>query len=185
MPHKNQTQIVNLKKIMRKVKILIAVAIMLLSSSFLVAQSENNVKNLNYDRRYRFDIELACSVPTIWEFSSSHGYCFGNGLYVGGGAGFYAEFLPDYKTIPTYYIPVFADVKYNITNTLVSPFISLRGGVDFDVCRTGMNINLNPAVGLDISRFFINFGYDTHLGVWRHSKGTNSHYFKIGIGVTL
>ena len=44
---------------MRKVKILIAVAIMLVSSSFLVAQSENNVKNLNYDRRYTYVIQIA------------------------------------------------------------------------------------------------------------------------------
>ena len=170
---------------MKKVKVLIIAAIMIALGNQLNAQSKNDVKNLNYDRGYTFDVELSCSLPTLWEFSTSHGYSFGNGLYVGGGAGFYAEYVPDYKATPTLYTPAFADVKYNITNTLVSPFISLRGGVDFDVCRTGMNINLNPAVGLDISRFFINFGYDTHLGVWRHSKGTNSHYFKIGIGVTL
>ena len=134
---------------------------------------------------YRFDIELSCSIPTIWEFSSSHGYSFGNGLYVGGGAGFYAECLPDYETLPTYYIPVFADVKYNFCNTLASPYVSLKGGVDFDVCNTGMNININPAIGLDISRYSINFGYDMHHGVWRHSKGTESHYFKVAVGITI
>jgi hypothetical protein len=112
---------------MKKVKALIIAAVMLVCANSANAQS--NVKNLNYDRGYRFDIELACSIPSIWEFSSSHGYSFGNGLYVGGGAGFYAEFLPDYKTTPTYYIPVFADVKYNFCNTLASPFISFKGGV--------------------------------------------------------
>lgn len=170
---------------MKKVKALIIAAVMLACGSSLNAQSENDVKNLNYDRGYRFDIELSCSIPTIWEFSSSHGYSFGNGLYVGGGAGFYAEFLPDYKTLPTYYIPVFADIKYNFCNTLASPYVSLKGGVDFDVCNTGMNININPAIGLDISRYSINFGYDMHHGVWRHSKGTESHYFKIAVGITI
>ena len=150
---------------MKKVKALIIVAVMLVCANSAKAQS-NDIKNLNYDRGYRFDIELACSIPTIWEFSSS-------------------EFLPDYKTAPTYYIPVFADVKYNFCNTLASPFISFKGGVDFDVCNTGMNININPAIGLDISRYSINFGYDMHHGVWRHSKGTESHYFKIGVGITI
>ena len=69
---------------MKKVKALIIVAVMLVCANSAKAQS-NDIKNLNYDRGYRFDIELACSIPTIWEFSTSHGYSFGNGLYVGGG----------------------------------------------------------------------------------------------------
>ena len=78
---------------MKKVKALIIAAVMLACGSSLNAQSENDVKNLNYDRGYRFDIELSCSIPTIWEFSSSHGYSFGNGLYVGGGAGYWSRHL--------------------------------------------------------------------------------------------
>ena len=76
---------------MKKVKALIIAAVMLVCANSVNAQS--NVKNLNYDRGYRFDIELACSIPSIWEFSSSHGYSFGNGLYVGGGAGYWSRHL--------------------------------------------------------------------------------------------
>lgn len=170
---------------MKRKTIVILTAIALAFGNTLNAQSKNEVKNLNHDRGYRFDIELACSIPTIWEFSTSHGFSFGNGFYVGGGAGFYAEFLPDYKSTPTYYIPVFADAKYNFTNTLASPFISLKAGVDFDVDNTGMNININPAAGLDIDRYSINFGYDMHAGVWKSCKGKDSHYFKIGVAVTI
>ena len=170
---------------MKKVKVLIIAAIMIALGNQLNAQSKNDVKNLNYDRGYTFDVELSCSLPTLWEFSTSHGYSFGNGLYVGGGAGFYAEYVPDYKATPTLYTPAFADVKYNFCNTSVSPFVSLQAGVDIDVSNVGVGIHVNPAVGLDISRFSINFGYDMRHGVWKHGKGINSHYFKIGVGVTI
>ena len=40
-----------------------------------------------YARKYRADIELSWSNPNTWGITSSHGYSFGNGLYVGGGAG--------------------------------------------------------------------------------------------------
>ena len=106
---------------MKKVKALIIAAVMLVCANSVNAQS--NVKNLNYDRGYRFDIELSCSIPTIWEFSSSHGYSFGNGLYVGGGAGFYAEFLPDYN----YVVRDFRIPKNNIENTIPTIMFTICG----------------------------------------------------------
>ena len=54
---------IKINKIMKKVKALIIAAVMLVCGSSLSAQSENEVKNLNYDRGYRFDIELSCSSP--------------------------------------------------------------------------------------------------------------------------
>ena len=170
---------------MKKAKVLIVAAILMALGNSMNAQSVKEVKNLSYDKGYNFDIELSCSIPSVWEFSSSHGYSFGNGLYVGGGAGFFAEFLPDYNSTPTYYIPVFAHAKYNFCNTLASPFIMLKAGVNFDVCNTGMNIDINPAIGLDIDRYSIIFGYEMMNGVWKHCEGTNSHYFKAGIGITI
>ena len=88
---------------MKKVKALIIAAVMLVCANSANAQS--NVKNLNYDRGYRFDIELACSIPTIWEFSSSHGYSFGNGLYVGGGAGYWSRHLKIFNQLRIRYAP--------------------------------------------------------------------------------
>ena len=61
----------------------------------------------------------------------------------------------------------------------------LKAGVNFDVCNTGMNIDINPAIGLDIDRYSIIFGYEMMNGVWEHCKGTNNHYFKAGIGITI
>ena len=71
------------------------------------------------------------------------------------------------------------------SSALVSPFVSLQAGIDIDVSNVGVGIHVNPAVGLDISRFSINFGYDMRYGVWKHGKGIDNHYFKIGVGVTI
>ena len=48
-----------------------------------------------------------------------------------------------------------------------------------------MNIDINPAIGLDIDRYSIIFGYEMMNGVWKHCEGTNNHYFKAGIGITI
>lgn len=45
---------------MKKVKVLIIAAIMIALGNQLNAQSKNDVKNLNYDRVYTFDVELSC-----------------------------------------------------------------------------------------------------------------------------
>ena len=47
--------------------------------------------NVGYNRGYRTDIELSWANKSVWGITSSHGFSFGNGLYVGGGAGFGAE----------------------------------------------------------------------------------------------
>lgn len=42
--------------------------------------------NVGYNRGYRADIELSWANKAVWGITSSHGFSFGNGLYVGGGA---------------------------------------------------------------------------------------------------
>ena len=49
---------------MKKVKVLIVAAILMALGNSLNAQSVKEVKNLNYDKGYNFDIELSCSVPS-------------------------------------------------------------------------------------------------------------------------
>ena len=41
---------------------------------------------VGYNRGYRADIELSWANKSVWGITSSHGFSFGNGLYVGGGA---------------------------------------------------------------------------------------------------
>lgn len=141
--------------------------------------------SINYKRGYRADVELSCAIPDTWGITTSHGFSFGNGLYVGGGAGFSAEFLPDYDAKPTYLVPVFADLKYSFLNKLASPFVNFRTGGYADVTNTGIRYFLNPSVGVDIKRFAIKVGYEYQVGVWKNSLGTNKHNVKCGVAFTF
>ena len=55
------------------------------------AQKPAYMINVGYNRGYRADIELSWANKSVWGITSSHGFSFGNGLYVGGGAGFGAQ----------------------------------------------------------------------------------------------
>lgn len=141
--------------------------------------------SINYKKGYRADVELSCAIPDTWGITSSHGFSFGNGLYVGGGVGFSAEFLPDYDAKPTYIVPVFADLKYSFLNKLASPFVNFRTGGYADVTNTGIRYFLNPSVGVDIERFAIKVGYEYQVGVWKNSLGICRHNVKCGVAFTF
>ena len=136
--------------------------------------------------------------------SSSHGFSFGNGLYVSGGAGFGAELTknttarvsddvidPEYTYTPdsnwnaSYFVPVFADIKYSFTKTLVTPFVSMKGGMIADITNKGARTFANPAVGLDIARFSLKVGYEYQLGCWGHLDGKHMHNVKLGVAYTF
>ena len=166
------------------------------------AQRLTYMINVGYNRGYRADIELSWADKSVWGITSSHGFSFGNGLYVGGGAGFGAELTknpvatasvaedvidPEYSYTPeadwnaSYFVPVFADIKYSFTKTLASPFVSLKGGAVADITNKGIRTFANPAVGLDIARFSLKVGYEYQLGFWGHLDGVHLHNVKLGV----
>lgn len=158
---------------------------LLLTSNMLSAQEQN--KSRMYNRTYRADMELVWHNHRTWGFATSHGYSFGNGLYVGGGAGFTAEFA-DYNSDPAYILPLFADVKYNFLNKKISPYLSAKAGGYADVTSIdvqGIRTFINPAIGLDFNRVSIEVGYEYQLGCWGHRNGEHIHQFKCGVGLSF
>jgi len=170
------------------------------------AQRPAYMINVGYNRGYRADIELSWANKSVWGITSSHGFSFGNGLYVGGGAGFGAELTknpvakanvagdvidPEYSYTPeadwnaSYFVPVFADIKYSFTKTPASPFVSLKGGAVADITNKGIRTFANPAVGLDIARFSLKVGYEYQLGFWGHLDGEHMHNVKLGVAYTF
>ena len=146
--------------------------------------------NVGYDRGYRADIELSWANKSVWGIASSHGFSFGNGLYVGGGAGFGAELTketdtPESNWNASYFVPVFADIKYSFMKTLATPFVSLKGGAIADITNNGIRTFANPAVGLDIARFSLKVGYEYQLGFWGHLDGKHMHNLKLGVAYTF
>lgn len=165
--------------------------------------SGTNPKSRMYRDHYRADVELSWANPNYWTITTSQGYSFGNGLYVGGGVGFSAQmtkvapmtldteidpgftYTPESNWSATYYVPVFADIKYNFLNRLASPFVDFKAGICADICNSGASILLNPSLGVDIQRYTIKAGYECQLGVWRHSKGQNISHLKLGVAFTF
>ena len=146
--------------------------------------------NEGYDRGYRADIELSWANKSVWGITSSHGFSFGNGLYVGGGAGFGAELFKKAKTPESnwnasYFVPVFADIKYSFTKTQVAPFVSMKGGAIADITNKGIRTFANPAIGLDIARFSIKVGYEYQLGFWGYLDGKLIHNVTLGVANTF
>ena len=176
------------------------------SGATLLAQKSPYMVNVGYERGYRADVELSWTKSSIWGISTSQGFSFGNGLYVGGGVGFGAELTkntlavaglsdndvdPEYSYTQEsnwkagYLVPVFADVKYSFMKTLATPFVSMKGGIVADITNVGTRTFFNPAVGLDIARFSLKVGYEYQLGIWRHLQGTHMHKVKLGIAYTF
>ena len=154
------------------------------------AQKPAYMINVGYDRGYRADIELSWTAKSVWGIASSHGFSYGNGLYVGGGAGFGAELTKQADNLESnwnasYFVPVFADIKYSFMKTHASPFVSLRGGAIADITNLGVRTFASPAVGLDIARFSLKIGYEYQLGFWGHLDGKHMHNVKLGVAYTF
>lgn len=89
---------------------------------------------------------------------TNHGYSFGNGLYAGGGIGFYGH--SDSKFA---FIPIYAEGKFNFPNFIVSPFVDARIGVmcvaDTETKTSTAAFMVTPMVGVDIWRFSLAWFY--------------------------
>ena len=73
---------------MKKFFMTLALALGILSVD---AQAKDYV---DYERGYRADIAMSTSISEQYTLSTSHGFSFGNGLYVGGGVGKTDFFYP-------------------------------------------------------------------------------------------
>ncbi len=164
-------------------------------------QEDRYMTNVGFRTGYRADVELGWDNSKCWNISSSHGYSFGNGLYIGGGVGFSAAltkadkntkssntegaYQPESKWDAKYYTPMFADVKYSFMRSFVTPFIDLRGGAIADISDSGASLFINPAVGVDIARFSLKVGYEHQLGCWGSLNHTKANIVKLSIGYTF
>ena len=174
-------------------RILITLCVIASSMTMLQAQETtsetsktNYMTNVSYNKGYRADVELSVAIANQLGISTSHGYSFGNGLYVGGGAGFVAEYLTDFNAKPNFLTPVFADIKYSfIKDCIVTPFVGFKGGAIVDITNKGIRTFANPAVGVDIARFSLKVQYEYQQSVWGYTEATKAHYLKIGIGYTF
>ena len=147
------------------------------------AQSETTKDYVNYERGYRADIAVSTSVSEQYTLSTSHGFSFGNGFYLGGGVGFTAETFLNFEDAPHYLVPVFADAKYTFLNKRVSPFVSARVGGVFNTEYKMNRMLINPMVGINVRHFTVGLGYELQhafKGVIENSASMNNVHLRVG-----
>lgn len=141
---------------MKKTLVLVA-AIIALSTGVAAQESTDNPI---FKQGYRADIQLRASTSRQSYISTSHGYSFGNGLYLGGGAGVGAEYVPDFSADANVVAHVFADGKFNIANWKLSPFVAARVGAVLPVETLDQpRFSATASVGIDWGRISISAGY--------------------------
>lgn len=163
-------------------KFIVAIALV---ATVMSAQAQTK-DYVNYERGYRADIALSTSVSEQYSITTSHGFSFGNGLYVGGGVGFTAETFLNFEDAPHYLVPLFADVKYTFLNKRVSPFVSARVGGVFNTEYKMNRMLINPMVGIDVRHFTIGLGYELqHAFKGVIENKASMHNVRLSVGYTF
>lgn len=157
--------------------------VMLAGTANGYAQSRRSVM---YDRGYRADVQIGpvwydAVISTV---STSHGYSFGNGLYVGGGIGLYINPVDKGGYSTRYQIPVFAEIKYSFLDRTVSPFLDLKAGGFYDYTLGGTGYVIRPSIGVDIWRFSISAGWDHNRYRWDRVRFGDPGWY-IGLSFTF
>lgn len=136
--------------------ILIATALL----GIVAHTSANNNPNRHFNKGYAADIQLTATDIDIFHLTTSHGWAFGNGLYVGGGAGFGAEWFGDVLESEPHYVPsLFVESRWSIVNDKVSPFVGIRASQYIDLVERSTNYGLIPSVGMDMGHLSLSVGY--------------------------
>ena len=148
------------------------IALVLAAAAFagLFTDASAQEKNSWFKKGYSFDVSIASARPFDQNMvSTTHGYSFGNGLFVGGGMGF------EYSVKDNLFLtPVYAEGRWSILNTIVSPYIDARVGY-MVVANRRDSFYFSPTVGLDIWKFSLFVGCDV--------LPTYNTGFKFGIGI--
>ena len=140
------------------------ISLIALMMSVIFCNANAQSKNASYERGYAPNIEVGATVVTdlgtMPSFSTTHGYNFGNGLFVGGGTGMAFSKWDRNGIKNRITVPVYADIKYSFMNKLASPFVELKAGGVFDCSAVGIGYMLRPTIGVDVWKFSFNVGID-------------------------
>ena len=136
-------------------------------AAFLLAAVCVSAQNSNaFEKGYRGNVSLTGNVGinkglinNAVELTTSHGYNFSDGMYIGGGIGVNASFH-EYVGIP-----VFLDMKYNIIDWKLSPYIDFRIGMEM-LCGDNNELSFmaSPGLGFDYRMMSFRIGYKCNGG---------------------
>lgn len=121
---------------------------------------DKELVNRHFKVGYTANVELSATDVTMFHITSSHGYSFGHGLYLGGGAGFGAEWGAEGVEGTPHYVPsLFLNARWSALNDTVSPFVDVKALQYIDLAEGAARYGVSPTVGLDMGRFSLGIGY--------------------------
>ncbi len=97
--------------------------------------------NLHFNKGYAADVQLTAADVNMFHITTSHGWAFGNGLYLGGGAGFGAEWLGKVSESDVHYVPsLFVNASGVCSMQRLAPLWMLRP------LNTSTSLSANPTM---------------------------------------
>ena len=81
------------------------------------------------------------------------------------------------------FLPLFAEVKYRVQIYGIYPYLTIRGGSDYDLKDHALGYKVNPEVGLDIGLFSIGIGIDYNK-LRYNSMGGKLGYTTLAFGIS-
>lgn len=136
-------------------------------SAYVVEQRNLPDLHMGYSERgYRGFVELGGVVgmetpygkgDKVFAMSTTHGWNFSPYFFLGAGVGFQRH-LGEEQDL--FFFPVFADIRMNVLDTRISPYIGLKAGYSL-----GKNTGFfcSPSIGLNLG-VTKGFGFDIALG---------------------
>jgi hypothetical protein len=128
---------------------------------------------------FGYDIGIGDFGKDRFKLNLVNGYQFNQYISLGLGTGLRYYF--DYKEA---LIPIFADIRVNVIDNDVSPYLSLGIGYTFDATNNfkGVGFLLNPTVGVsfmisDKSAFNVGIGYEMQKMRFFYFSGNNFNVF--------
>lgn len=117
--------------------------------------------NRYFTKGYRADVRISATATNNYHFTSSHGYALGYGFYIGGGAGFGAEWVDGGLTSDPHFTPsLFLDAKWSVLNRRISPYVDVKAVQYIDLTAGSTNYGITPSLGIDCGHFSVGVGYE-------------------------
>lgn len=178
---------------MKRILTIITTALLALAG----AADSNAQASPVFRKGYRGNVELGIMAKEYpyGTLSTTHGYSFGNGWFIGAGASFQSGLYPRMYspeqrepalnpdgtgiTSPSssseqyeggLLLGAYFDARYAFRNRRFTPFIEIRTGITYDLHLEAPGSFIEPAVGVAYGRFALSAGLNTHFGQKRKTQ---------------
>ena len=170
---------------MKRIFKMITVSLLILTGAESLHAQESRFHLRGYSGNAELGI-IAKEYP-YGSISTTHGFNFGNGWFIGGGAAFQSGLYPRIYSYPVPAEPAegyaivsgrpdkeqfeggfllrgYFDARYACRNARFTPFVDLKAGVTYDLALEAPGGFILPSVGVAYGRFSLSAGLDMHLG---------------------